>query len=99
VVDGRLRIPYEDFREQGDHFLGLGQGLLTRASFLVREHLHRDEGVGIRDISRNVEIEAPLDGSALGDNCLECSAQVLRLLRLTLRFETDDYHFFLLVLD
>ena len=73
MVDGRLRRLREDFREQRDHFLGLGQGLLTRERFFVREHLRRDEGIGIRDVLRNVEIEAPLDGSALGDNCLECS--------------------------
>jgi hypothetical protein len=87
VVDGRLRRLREDFREQRDHFLGLGQGLLTRESFLVREHLRRDEGIGIRDVSRNVEIEAPWDGAALGDNCLECSPELLCLLRLTLRFD------------
>lgn len=66
---------------------------MTRASFLVREHLRRDEGIGIRDVLRNVEMEAPLDGSALGDNCRECSPELLRLLRLTLRFETDNDHF------
>ena len=73
MVDGRLRLRREDFREQVDHFLDLGQSLLTRESFLVHEHLRRDEGVGIGDVSCNIEVEAPWDGSALGDNCLECS--------------------------